>query len=297
MGKFDLTEKDIQDNINRFLTYIYGTSVSSKNPEVDFIVAGPGAGKSGVEIFLKSQFKKRGEKVTVVSSDKIAEFHPYYEEILNELLPKDAYPTTRKFVRPATPIIYHELQKHKINLLNENVFNKGDTDIEFVKSFKEAGYKVSVNILATDIFVSRLSCFEREARALENGDSPRGITKQDHENMYNIFVEEVMQLEREGLCDEIKVYKRGESISRPILVYQLGDTKYQNFVDALYTERTKQRNQLLANPVDYLMKIKNAKESIQLNGVNPTLTENAIKGLQELQDDFIQELNQEKSKE
>lgn len=41
----------------------------------------------------------------------------------------------------------------------------------------------------------------------------------------------------------------------------------------------------------------NAKESIQLNGVNPALTENAIKGLQELQDDFIQELNQEKSKE
>ena len=45
------------------------------------------------------------------------------------------------------------------------------------------------------------------------------------------------------------------------------------------------------------MKIKNAKDSIQLNGVNPVLTENAIKGLEELQDDFIQELNQEKTKE
>lgn len=62
MGKFDLTENDIIENVNRFLTYIYGTSKSSKNPEVSFIVAGPGAGKSGVEMYLKNQLKERGEK-------------------------------------------------------------------------------------------------------------------------------------------------------------------------------------------------------------------------------------------
>ena len=41
------------------------------------------------------------------------------------------------------------------------------------------------------------------------------------------------------------------------------------------------------------MKIKKAKESIQLNGVNPLITENSLKGLQELQEDFIMELNKE----
>lgn len=142
-------------------------------------------------------------------------------------------------------------------------------------------------------FVNRLSCYEREARALEAGDSPRGISKKDHEKMYNVFVEEIRQLEEEGLCDEINVYQRGKSINKPLLVYQSGDTKYQNFVEALYTERTKQRNQLFSNPADYLMKIKRAKESIQLNGVNPLITENSLKGLQELQEDFIMELNKE----
>lgn len=297
MGKFDLTKKDITENINRFLTYIYGTSKSSANPEVSFIVAGPGAGKSGVEMFLKNQLKARGEKATVVGSDKIAEFHPHYEEALTELLPEERYQVTRQFVRPATPIIYEELQKHKINILNEKVFNKGNTDIEFVRTFKEAGYKVIINMLATDIFMNRLSCYEREARALEAGDSPRGISKRDHEKMYNVFVEEIQQLERENLCDEINVYQRGESINKPKLVYQLGDTRYQNFVEALYTERTKQRNSLLSNPADYLMRIKKAKESIQLNGVNPVLTENSLNGLQELQEDFIKELNKERVKE
>ncbi len=49
MGKYDLTISDIETNVNRFLTYVYGSAVSSQKPEIDFIVAGPGAGKSGVE--------------------------------------------------------------------------------------------------------------------------------------------------------------------------------------------------------------------------------------------------------
>ena len=209
-------------------------------------------------------------------------------------MPAECYRLTRQFVRPAaTPTIYRELQKHKINILNEKVFNKGDSDIEFVRSFKNAGYKVSVNIIATHILISRLSCYEREARILECGDTPRGVGKEYHEKMYNAFVEEIQQLEREKLCDEINVYTRWKSINKPKLVYQLGDTSYQNFVEAIYTEREKQRKQLLANPADYLMRIKKTKESIQLNGVNPALVENSLNELQELQNDFIKELNNE----
>lgn len=296
MEKFNLTQNHIEQNINRFLAYVYGTSVRSKNPEVAFIVGGPGAGKSGIEIFLKNQFKQRGEKATIVSSDKIAEFHPYYEEALQELLPEECYRVTRQFVRPATPIIYQELQKNKINILNENVFNKGEVDIQFVESFKKANYKISVHIMATDIYANRLSCYEREVKMLECGDSPRGIDKNSHLSMYNAFTKEIQQLESMGLCDEINVYKRGNSISKPELVYQLGDRRYHNFVEALYNEREKQRKEIMSNPADYLMRIKQAKNSIQLNGVNPVLTENSIKGLQELQEDFIKDLNQEKNR-
>lgn len=42
------------------------------------------------------------------------------------------------------------------------------------------------------------------------------------------------------------------------------------------------------------MRIKKAKESIQINGMNPVLTEDSLNGLQELQNDFIKELNHEK---
>ena len=144
--------------------------------------------------------------------------------------------------------------------------------------------------MATDIFINRLSCYEREARTLENGDSPRGITKQDHLKMYDAFVNEVLEFERLNLCDEINVYIRGESVNRPKLVYELGSTKYQNFLDALNSERQKQRKELFANPKAYLSRIQKTKESIRLNGINPKLTQTSLDGLDELRDDFIAEL-------
>ncbi|MCI8412218.1 MAG: hypothetical protein HFJ40_07345 [Clostridia bacterium] len=296
MGKYDLTISDIETNVNRFLTYVYGSAVSSQKPEIDFIVAGPGAGKSGVEAFLKYQLKEKGERAAVVSSDKIAEFHPKYDEAIEEL-PEECYRITRQFVRPATPKIFQALRKNRINILNENTFDKGENDIDFVKKFKDSGYKTSINIIATDMFISRLSCYEREALMLECGDSPRGISKETQERMYNSFVNEIQQLENMNLCDEINVYVRGESVNKPKLVYQLGDNKYRNFNEALITERAKQRNEILKNPVEYLSKIETARKSIIKNGLNPILTANSVEGLKELEKDFLKELNKQKSLE
>ena len=296
MGKYDLTIADIKNNVNRFLTYIYATLKSSENPEIDFIVAGPGAGKSGVESYLKNKLKRNDERCAIVNSDKIAEFHPDYEDAIEEL-PEVCYEITRKFVRPASPIIFEELRNNNINILNENTFDKGQEDIEFVKQFIDAGYKIKVHIIAADIYISRLSCYEREARMLQDGDTPRGISKDTQERMYNSFIDEISELEKLGYCDELNVYTRGENINKPILVYKLGDNKYRDFKDALITERKKQRKELLANPSEYLSKIKTVSDIIKKNGINEVVTNNSLKGLEELQKDFIGELAREEDME
>lgn len=292
MEKYELTIADINDGVNRFLSYVYASAVKSQSPAIHFIVAGPGAGKSGVELYLKYKFKERGEKVVIVNSDRIAKYHPNYEDVIEEL-PEDCYRITRQFVRPASPKIFTELRDNKINILNENTFDKGESDINFVKSFKMAGYKTVLNIMATDMYISRLSCFEREARMLKEGDTPRGISKETQKRMYNSFIEEVQLLESMNLCDELNVYKRGENVNKPILIYKRGDNRYKNFSDALIQERKKQRNEILANPVKYLSKIESVKDCILKNGLNEMLTKNSIEGLNELQQEFIEELNRE----
>lgn len=295
MEKYKLAISDIEAGVNRFLTSIYTSATISENPQVFFIIGGPGAGKSGLEAFLKYQLKEKGEKATVVSSDVIATFHPAYEDVQEEL-PDDRYRITREFVRPASSMIFKELQKHKINILQEKVFNKGQTDIDFVKSFKNAGYKTSMNIMATDIWVNRLACYQREAQMIEIGKTPRGISKQHHEEMYNGFIQEIQELQNLGLCDEINVYKRGKSINKPELVYRQDDKKYSSFVEAIYAERKRQREEIFQNPADYLMKITNTRDSIKTHGINPLLTDAAIKGLDDLQKEFISALENEQYK-
>lgn len=291
MEKYKLTPTDIKTGINRLLADAYSTATISENPSLVYISAGPGAGKTAIEVFLKKQFKERGERAYIVNSDKIAEFHPYYEDALEEL-PEECYRITRQFVRPAAPQIFDELMKNKINIINENTLDKGESDIELAKKFKENGYKISANIIATDIFESRLSCFEREAASLLAGLTPRGCSKETQMRMYNSFVSEVKELDKLGICDEINVYIRGENINmHPILKYTKGSNSYRDFYEAIIEERAKQRKSLLDNPADYLVRIEKAQKIISEYSTNEKLKQNSLSGLKELQIDFISELS------
>ena len=283
MGKYELTMSDIDLGVKRILAEAYATVPVSDNPELVYISAGPGAGKTALEIYLKKKFREKGERAFDINSDKIAMFHPQYEDALEEL-PEECYKITRKFVRPATPKIFEELRKSKINIINENTLDKGDSDIENAKKFKESGYRISVNIIATDLFESRLSCYEREANQLLIGETPRGCSKETQERMYNSFIDEVKELDSLGLLDDIRVYIRGENLSKPpILKYQKGDT-----------ERKKQRNSLLKDPAKYLQRIKDAETIINKHSVNKVNKKAALHGLKELEEEYIEELTKSK---
>ena len=293
-SKYNLTISDIDTNVSRFLTYIYGTAIRSQNPVVNFIVAGPGAGKTGVEMSIRNELNDSGEKTSSISSDKIAEFHPNYEE-LKEQDPLTCYTLTRKFVRPAAPKIYGELIKNKVNITSEQTFDKGQDDFDFVETFKKGGYKVNINIIATDILISRLSCYEREALMLQVGETPRAISDVLQEKMYNSFISEIKELQKLGMIDDLRVYTRGKSINKPNLVYGKDCTSYQSFEEAIHAERQKQRDEIISNPISYLKKLNETRNSIKENGVNEFLTKNAVEGLNKLEKELYILLSQQQN--
>lgn len=297
MGNYELTISDIKTGIDRCLAEIYASVGYSDKPGIYYVVGGPGAGKTGIESLIKKSLKDQGETSTQIGSDFIATFHPNYEEILENELPEDCYTLTRQFVRPAAPRIFEEIRKSKINLINENTFDKGQSDIDSVKEFKNAGYRISVNIMATDIFLSRLSCFEREAAMLKSELIPRGISSETQKRMYNSFVQEIQELERLGLCDELNVYTRGDNINKPRLVYSLNDNTYRDFYEALISARNAQRNDAIANSTEYLLRLDEAKKVISEYGTSEILTQNSLKGIEKLREDFIREIYKEKIKD
>ena len=294
MEKYNLTPEDIKCGINRILADAYSSSTISDEPKLIYIVAGPGAGKTSVEAQFRNSMKEKDEKPYTIDSDKIAQFHPDYEEVVKEL-PEDGYRITRQFVRPVAPVVFEELMKRHISIINENVFNKGNSDIELTREFKKNGYQILVNIMATDLFESRLSCYERNAAMLLAGLTPRGCSKITQEEMYNCFVDEVRQLEELRLSDEINVYIRGENINKPpILKYSskgnINNNQYSGFYEAIVSERKLQREKLILDSGEYLQRIKNVKKIISEHGVKKELTDNLLIELEELKEDFIKEV-------
>ena len=67
MGKYDLTPADIQAGINRLLADAYSSSTVSSNPTLVYISAGPGSGKTAVEVYFKKKFKKTDLRDIVIA--------------------------------------------------------------------------------------------------------------------------------------------------------------------------------------------------------------------------------------
>ena len=279
LNEYKITMPQKIQSKKEVLDEAYQTCTSDEEPELIYITAGPGAGKSSAErYFQKKLFVNRGIIPFIFNSDKLATYHPKSDEALKTLLPHIYYKVTRWFVRPAAPFILNELRKSKISLINENTLDHGESDIEETKRFKEAGYKVKANVIATDIFVSRLSCFEREAAQLRNGSIPT-----------------IRKLDELGLLDEVNVFTRGKTVADdPILIYKKGDRKYKDFKEAIDVERNRQREILLNNSEQYFERIQKARETIAELGENEELTQNALKGLDDLEKDFAIEVLQHK---
>lgn len=293
MGKYDLTPADIKNGINRILAEAYTIATVSEKPTIEYIVAGPGAGKTVIERFLKNNYKQNGERAYDINSDKIATFHPMYEDALEEL-PEECYRITREFVRPATPEIFDGLRKYKLNIINENTLDKGAYDIENAMKFKESGYKLCVNVMATNLYESMLSCYERDANALKEGLSPRGCSIENQLRMHDSFIKGVQELDNLGLLDEISVYKRGENKSKPpILIYKKGDRNYENFIDAIQSERAKQIKELFRKPEIFLERIEAAKKIVENYNQNEKQKQNSVEGLNYLKTEFLKALAKE----
>ena len=289
MSKYDLSEEEIENGINKRMKDIYQETTPSTSPKYIVICAGPGAGKTGVENLRKSQLEKKGEKPAVLGADKVSQYHPHYEDALKEL-PEECYRITRQFIRPAMPKIFTKVKEANRSILNERALNKGKRDYDLINELREARYRIIVDIIATDEFVSRLSCYERAASELESGISPRGVSEKTHQEMYNGFVKEVYELIQNGMCDEVNVFTRGEKINEPKLIYKLGDNNYRDFNDAIISERARQRKIIMSNPDAYLNRIARAIEKIKKYANNNSeICQDLIKGLEQLREKFLKE--------
>ena len=304
--KYKLTEEDIKNGIEDFLTQILiearrqkgGTrkieELSSEQPMIVYTIGQPGSGKTSLGKFIQRQYEDRGESLIEINSDKIATYHKYYNEIL-KLLPDECYTLSRQFVSVAEPEIYKSIKTSRINVIQEASFAKGEKDYAHIQGFKDSGYSVEINIMAVDKYESFLSCIERDIKLLELGYDPRPVARVNHDRMYEPFLQELSEIEKRGLCDKMNVYIRGQALNIPELVYSTGDSNYSSAQEAVIAERAKSRRKIISEPQRYLSRLSTAKSKINMMILDERLKSNYLEGINQLEKEFYNEMSFEKS--
>jgi len=189
-----------------------------------------------------------------------------------------------------------KLMEHKVSIISECVFAKGEKDYEKMRMFKNNGYNVEINVIAVDKYESFLSCIERDLLLLELGYDPRPVARTNHDRMYDPFLSEIMVMEKEKLCDEVRVFVRGES-KRPKLVWKTGDNKYSCAQEAIISERAKERNKILSQPHVYMERLREAKEKVKVLVSDEKMKNNYLVQLTQLEKEFFNELSFERNVE
>ena len=76
LDQFDLTPEEKLGAKNNVLMDLYSSCNSSEKPELIYITAGPGAGKSTVERHFNDKFESEGILPFTFNSDMLATYHP-----------------------------------------------------------------------------------------------------------------------------------------------------------------------------------------------------------------------------
>lgn len=309
-NKYDLTDEEYVKCLKRAEIAIFMDAISSKNPTSAFVVAQPGAGKTGLRAYVESEYQKSDLDGLFIdfNPDEVAIYHKYYSEILEEF-PKESHKLLQRFVLPALDdYLRYKAVQFRNNIMQEGTFASTNGYIKIIDFQKnggkakiggvnkngqiqelevKGGYNVDINILAVHRYESLLSSYEREQYFIENNLPPRVVTAENHDRAYNNILNTVKIIEQNKMFDNMRVFKRGKIEQKPILVYSYGDMQYQDTIQAIVIEREKDKQRLFANSNNYLERIQTLKNRISKNRNDSQIQ---MEKLIKLEEEFLQEL-------
>ena len=300
--KYSLTPEEFEKCLKMAELGIFMDTQKSNRPTSVFVVSQPGAGKTGLKTYVEGEYGKSDLEGSFIefNPDVVAIYHKYYKEILEEF-PNDSYRLLQKFVLPALDdYLRYRAVQFRNNIIQEGTFaspgyikildfQKNGGVLPFKKdTIIDGNYFIDINVLAVHRFESLLSAYEREQYDfIENELSPRVVTPENHDRAYKNILTTLDTAEKQGLYSRIRVFKRGKTENTPELVYQNGDSSYENSVQALLGERENNKKVLLQNSKQYLQRIKTLRERIKRN---KTVSQSQLERLDELEKEFLLEL-------
>ena len=175
-----------------------------------------GAGKSGLIAYSSKMFPNGN--VIVLEDDSLRHFYPN-EQFLSENYPNEYIAITNQLTNGLTSQLFNKFAQQGYNLIFHQTLKNPRIANEGIPMLRENGYSVVVRGLAVCDYESRMSMVERCLGQLEYKGYCRNVTVSDHNNTYNGMPGTVEYIEQNGRYDVLEIFKRGEELEYPQLVY------------------------------------------------------------------------------
>ncbi|MBO6233712.1 MAG: zeta toxin family protein [Clostridia bacterium] len=206
----------------------YLTNITPEDKPIAVIVgAQPGSGKGSLIGYSKNKFDDTSN-VIIITTDDYKPFHPKASEIAKK------YPTYYSAVVDVdssmwTNEILNEAIENKYNFILEVTF-KNDRIIKTLEKLKEKGYTIIIRSLAVSYIESLLSAFERYEKQVQVRSWGRFFNPLEYNYTYENIPNTLENIENSRCFDAIEIFRRGESIKYPQLIYRNCKKDYlQNF--------------------------------------------------------------------
>ncbi|CZA99751.1 type II toxin-antitoxin system toxin PezT [Streptococcus suis] len=201
----EFSEADFQKALQRTIRALTRGKMIPDRPKAILLGGQSGAGKTTIHRIKQKEFQGN---IIIIDGDSYRSQHPNYLA-LQEEYGKDSVDYTKGFAGKMVEQLVDELSTQGYHLLIEGTLRTTQVPRQTAQLLASKGYQVSLAVIGTKPELSYLSTLilYEELYAIDPNQA-RATPKEHHDGIVENLVDNLRQLEREQLFEQIQIYQR-----------------------------------------------------------------------------------------
>lgn len=199
------SEAEFQKALQRTIRALTRGKTITGQPKAILLGGQSGAGKTTIHRIKQKEFQGN---ISIIDGDSYRSQHPNYLAP-QEKYGKDSVDYTKEFAGKMVEYLVDELSTQGYHLLIEGTLRTTEIPRKTAQLLKSRGYQVSLALIATKPELSYLSTLIRyeELYAIDPTQA-RATPKEHHDGIVENLVDNLSELERAQVFDQIQIYQR-----------------------------------------------------------------------------------------
>lgn len=201
----EFSEDDFQKALQRSIRALIRGKTIPDQPKAILLGGQSGAGKTTIHRIKQKEFQGN---IIIIDGDSYRSQHPNYLA-LQEKYGKDSVDYTKGFAGKMVEHLVDELSKQGYHLLIEGTLRTTEVPKRTAQLLASKGYQVSLALIGTKPELSYLSTLIRyEELYVIDPNQARATPKEHHDGIVENLIDNLRELEREHLFNQIQIYQR-----------------------------------------------------------------------------------------